>query len=203
MQFNNQHANSTINCRARAIAVRRNDLRRLQLRRIPTHGRVCPKLIRRDSRLFVLRRYRRGGRADCHVRGAVARSILVSSPPKFRFGAPAVRLMADRVRSLVVRQWFSVLRAGVLVATLRAKKPALAMLEICVYGAIILVVTFAVIGVFQRPPSPWQMIGMSTTAATFTGAMAMPLLLVRQRGFRLRWGRESVGWLKSASREPG
>ena len=90
----------------------------------------------------------------------------------------------------------------VVVATLRARKPALAMLGISIYAMIILAVTFTVLGIIERRTlRPWHMIGMSTTAATFTGAMAVPLMMVRLRGFRLRWGGESVGRLQAASRE--
>jgi hypothetical protein len=79
------------------------------------------------------------------------------------------------------------------VATLRARRLALAMLVLGAYSLFALVITFTVIGFVDRSGLQlWPMIGTCITVFSFVALTTMPLLVWRRIGFRLRWGRESA-----------
>ena len=59
------------------------------------------------------------------------------------------------------------------------------------YALLTLAILFTVIGFSWGGVPVWNIIGVTTTTAVFVAGMATPLLLCRQVGFRLRWGRES------------
>jgi hypothetical protein len=77
-------------------------------------------------------------------------------------------------------------------ATLRARRPGFATLAIAIYCAAWLVVVFGIVRFFEgRWPRLFDVVGISTVIVTFAAATTTTLLVVRQLGFRLRWGREA------------
>ena len=80
----------------------------------------------------------------------------------------------------------------VVVATLRARRSLLGTVVTGIYGAIWLVVISTLMRFLEgRWPRASDMVYLSTTIVTFAAAMTTTLLIVRQMGFRLRWGKEA------------
>ena len=81
------------------------------------------------------------------------------------------------------------------IATLRARRPALALAVVAGFAVLASGSAFVVMrilstgGISTPDLRPWQIVGIATIALAFLVSSAIPLLLARRRGWRLRWGR--------------